>query len=238
MIGQDSMAETSLAVRRACDELSRRLRCGLACGAEEFLASDPEIGSDTDAVLELLYTEFIVREQLGEKPRPEAWIERFPQWRVELAQLFEVHAQVDGGDTLRARLSGTQGDAASRTSGNEPSGADHDHGQFLGSYEILQEIGRGGMGVVYQARQRGLHRIVALKMILPPHGERERARFRAEAEATARLSHPNIVAIYEVGQERDCPFLSMEFVAGKSLDQQLADSLMAPFAITKSEVGN
>ena len=84
------------------------------------------------------------------------------------------------------------------------------------------------MGVVYQARQRGLGRIVALKLILPPHGERERHEFRAEAEATARLSHPNIVPIYEVGQERNCPFLSMEFVAGQSLDKKLADSLLSP----------
>ena len=109
-------------------------------------------------------------------------------------------------------------------------GADRDQGPFLTGYDIVQEIGRGGMGVVYQARQRGLGRIVALKMMLPPHGTRERARFRTEAEATARLSHPNIVQIFEVGQEGDRPFLSMEFVAGKSLDQRLAASLLAPRA--------
>ena len=85
MIGEDSVAASELAVRRACDELSRRLRSGLACEAEEFLAADPTIGSDTDAVLELLYTEFIVREQLGERPRPQEWLDRFPRcarsWR-------------------------------------------------------------------------------------------------------------------------------------------------------------
>ena len=182
-------------------------------------------------MLELLYTEFVVREQLGEQPRPEEWLERFPQWRAELAQLFEVHALVDDEQTLagrdcRARMAKLR----ARLAGDDRRGADRDQGQFLGGYEILEEIGRGGMGVVYQARQRGLGRIVALKMILPPHGARERARFRTEAEATARLSHPNIVPIYEVGQEGDCPFLSMEFVAGKSLDKQLADSLLAPRA--------
>jgi len=230
MIGQDSIAENSHALRRACDELSRRLRAGLACRAEELLAAQPTISSDTDAALELLYTEFVVREQLGEQPQPKEWLDRFPQWRQELLQLFEVHALVDNAQTWRAGLSGTHGQRASIPTGTEHPAAEQFQGLVLGGYEILEEIGRGGMGVVYQARQRGLGRIVALKMILPPHGPRERARFRAEAEATARLSHPNIVPIYEVGQEGDLPFLSMEFVAGRGLDKQLADSLLAPRA--------
>jgi tetratricopeptide (TPR) repeat protein/predicted Ser/Thr protein kinase len=230
MTRADSMIEQLTPLRRACDELSGRLRSGEACQAEEYLANEPAIGSDTDAVLELLYTEFVVREQLGEHPRPEEWLVRFPQWRAELAQLFQIHALVDGDDTQGAERSGTHRDKVTTARGEYPSGADRNDGRFLGGYEILQEIGRGGMGVVYQARQRGLGRIVALKMILPPHGPRERARFRAEAEATARLSHPNIVQIYEVGQEGDQPYLSMEFIAGKSLDKQLASPILAPQA--------
>jgi len=90
----------------------------------------------------------------------------------------------------------------------------------LGNYQILEEVGRGGMGVIYRARQRHSRRIVALKRILAYHADSPETleRFRREAEAAAHLDHSNILPIYEVGQgEDELPFFSMKFAAGGSL---------------------
>jgi hypothetical protein len=96
-------------------------------------------------------------------------------------------------------------------------------GLTVPGYEILEELGRGGMGVVYRARQLGLERIVALKMVLSGihTGPKELARFRTEASVIARLQHPNIVQIYDVGEAAGRPYFVLEFVAGGSLDQHL-----------------
>ena len=100
----------------------------------------------------------------------------------------------------------------------------------VAGYEIARELGRGGMGVVYLAKQKGLNRLVALKMILSGihAGEQQRKRFEAEAEALARLRHPNIVQVYEVGQHDGLPFLSLEYVDGGALDKQLDGNPLPP----------
>jgi serine/threonine protein kinase len=90
----------------------------------------------------------------------------------------------------------------------------------LGNYEILEEIGRGGMGVIYRARQRHSRRIVAIKRVLSYHADSRETleRFRREAEAAASLDHPNILPIYEVSEGEDgLPFFSMKFAPGRSL---------------------
>src|SRR5262249_42632040 len=97
-------------------------------------------------------------------------------------------------------------------------------------YEVLGELGRGGMGVVYKARQTALDRVVALKMILHADhaGPNVRARFQVEAEAVARLQHPHIVQIFDIGEVGGRRYFSLEFCPGGSLEKKLAGTPLPP----------
>jgi serine/threonine-protein kinase len=101
--------------------------------------------------------------------------------------------------------------------------------RLIGAYEVLDTLGRGGMGIVYKAYQASLKRVVALKMILDPGAEEQAlTRFRTEAEAVAQLQHPNIIQIYEIGEHDGRPFLCLEFVEGGTLSKKLARGLPMP----------
>ncbi len=102
--------------------------------------------------------------------------------------------------------------------------------RVIGDYEILEELGQGGMGVVFKARQRGLNRIVALKMLLLGRWTNPRfvERFRSEARAAAALRHPGIVAIYEVGEHEGQPWFTMDYVPGPSLADLVREHPLPP----------
>lgn len=218
-VSENLMDSPEMQLRQACAELSRGLRARAGMNAEFFLQAFPALGTQAELGVELVYTEFITREALGHNPRPEEWYSRFPQWRERLERLFKVHHLL--GDAVGpAAESAAVADAALPPGG--PRRVDH--------YDLLDELGRGGMGVVYRARDTRLDRVVALKMILAGAyaGHDDEARFRTEAAAVARLRHPNIVQVHAVGDAEGRPYLVMEYVEGGSLGARLAGKPQPP----------
>jgi serine/threonine-protein kinase len=195
------------------EEHRERWRRGERVLVEAYLERHPGLRDDPDAVLELLYSEILLREEGGESPGLEEYLRRFPDLAAQLRDQFEVHQALES-----RRLFADAATLSPRPSSAGP--ADH---PSVPGYEILGELGRGGMGVVYKARQLGLNRLVALKMIRDGQlaSAADRQRFHAEAEAVACLDHPSIVPIYEVGERQGQPYFSMKLVEGGSLAEQL-----------------
>jgi serine/threonine protein kinase/WD40 repeat protein/Flp pilus assembly protein TadD len=172
----------------------------------DYLGDTPE--PERSALLqELIGLEIAYRRRAGETPQLEAYRVQFPS--LDAAAL--------------AAASGTPAPTVLRAA--SPPAAKVPE---IPGYEVVAELGRGGMGVVYQAWQIDLHRLVALKMVLAgAHASAEElARFRTEAEAVARLQHPHIVQIYDIGQRDRHPYMALEYVEGGSLAQQLQENLL------------
>jgi ABC-type amino acid transport substrate-binding protein/tRNA A-37 threonylcarbamoyl transferase component Bud32 len=199
-------------MERACDEFENAWRAGHRPSIEDVLGRATE--ADRPALLrELLPLELHYRRAAGETPTPDEYRRRFPDQAELVAAVFAA-SQAEAS---------TQHPCAQGAPGERPR-------PEVSGYEILDELGRGGMGVVYKARQVRLNRTVALKMILAgTHADAAQlARFVAEAQATARMHHPHIVQIHEVGEADNLPYFVLEFMEGGSLSRKLDGAPQPP----------
>jgi serine/threonine protein kinase len=209
------------------EDQSQRWRQGQRFLVEKYVVQKPEVENDSEALLMLIYHEIVLREAKGDAPDLEEYLRRFPQLAAQLRLQFQLHAAVQALSKAGTKTS------VGNDSAPEPRQAPQAVGpEFprVSGYEMLAEIGRGGMGVVYKARQLRLNRLVALKMVLTgtQASAEDLVRFLNEAQAVARLQHPNIVQIHEFGQHEGRAYFTMEFVEGSSLAQRLAGIPLRP----------
>jgi WD40 repeat protein/tRNA A-37 threonylcarbamoyl transferase component Bud32 len=204
--------------------------------------------SDRDQQVNEIIAAYLEAETQGTSPDRAEWAARHPEFAQELEAFFRDHDAVRRmADPTGAPIPPEPNDlAAAPTLGPtdrpplSPRPAALTKIRYFGDYEILEEIARGGMGVVYKARQLSLNRIVALKMILAGQlaSPKEVDRFYREAEAAANLDHPNLVPIYEVGAHDGQHYFSMKFIDGQSLASALASGVASAPRVGRAGVRN
>jgi WD40 repeat protein len=194
-VGPDPAA----ALRR---EQHTRWQAGDRVPVEALLERETMAPIDTETAIVLIYGEYLLRRELGEDPTLDEYLGRFPQHARRLRQQDAIHRLLDDDSSQSSARLG-----APRIPG----------------YSILGELGRGGMGLVYEARQHALNRVVALKVLndQATADPEALARFRTEAEALARLSDARIVVVHDFGEHDGRAYLAVERVEGGSLDRKL-----------------
>jgi WD40 repeat protein/tRNA A-37 threonylcarbamoyl transferase component Bud32 len=170
----------------------------------------PSSPDDRSQRLDEVVTAYLKAVEAGQAPEQGEWLARYPEFAAELQAFFAAQDEV-------RRLAG-------------PLCSLPETVRYFGDYELIEEIARGGMGIVYRARQVSLNRVVALKMIREGQlaSEQDVARFKAEAEAAANLDHPNILPIYEIGTHNGLHYFSMKLIEGGSLAGRVAELVEQP----------
>ena len=168
---------------------------------------DDPVTPEPEASLEGLLESFLTRLRAGESPTVEEYAARHPHLADQIRETFPVAELMEqmGEEDAAAPAPASESDPAP---------------ERIGEYRILREIGRGGMGVVYEAQEETLGRRVALKVL--PHqsmaNPSHRERFRREVRAAAALQHPNIVPVFAVGEEPEASYYAMQYIRGQPLD--------------------
>jgi serine/threonine protein kinase/WD40 repeat protein len=175
--------------------------------------------SDQRELLEKLAEEFVRRYRNGDRPSLAEYAQAYPEHAAEINDLFPALVMMED---LAPR---DESAAESVSSAPVPVGVKDAYRRRIGDYMLLREVGRGGMGVVYEAEQLSLGRRVALKVLTLPPGENPTVleRFRREARAVAQLHHTNIVPVHEVGQYGDHHYYAMQLIVGQGLDEVIKD---------------
>ena len=215
-------------VDEACDRFEAAWRAGTRPLIEDFLGGTTDV--DRPVLLRhLLGLELDYRGGLNTSDGPSVYRRRFPGHESLIDSIFAEFVQrpnvVRGGDLETLAPSGWGGSGT-----DSPASAPAEVFPSIPDVEILSELGRGGMGVVYKARQIRLNRLCALKIILPPEQNDAvfHARFLAEAETIAKLRHPNVVQIYGLGDHDGRPYFEMEYIEGGSLAGRLTGTPWEP----------
>jgi serine/threonine protein kinase/WD40 repeat protein len=225
-------SESLSRIDELCGRFEKEWQSGGDPTLESFLGQlEPE--HRQKALRELLSVELWWRRNRAESASLDDYRRRFPSDLVTLEDVWRQSAEegcLAGQSTRTSRASGVPGSLPTVPSVAGATGVEQPRIRRIGQYEILSEINRGGMGVVYRARQIGIDRVVALKMTLAGQfaGDEERKRFLGEAIAAGQLDHPHIVPVHEVGEHEGRMFLSMGYIEGASLKDQLANGPIQP----------
>jgi WD40 repeat protein/serine/threonine protein kinase len=217
------------------EELAQQLRAdqyerwhrGERVAAESYLDRHPDLQLAAEHAVDLVYSEFLLREELGEKPAPDEYLNRFPQFGDQLRRQFELHAELASDQYDAAPDQEILAKVRAAVQLDPPiDGAVPD---CVGRFEVRQRLGMGGFGSVYRAYDPQLGREVALKV---PHPHlltaAHRERFLREARAAAQLRHPHLVAVYDSGDSPAGCFIAYQLVAGETLADRLKKRSFTP----------
>jgi WD40 repeat protein/serine/threonine protein kinase len=233
---QSSVGDLGLELVRelAHIDLEYRFKRHESARVDSYFATFPQLLSHFETASELIRTEFRFRKRSGEQPSAADYASRFPQFAESIPSILggaseSCDSSITGGVFETAE---TVPISQSRTDlpQHPPNQSGANPIPTIPGYEIFEEVGRGGMGIVYRARQPRLQRFVALKMIRDSllTDKNQMQRFEDEAKAFARLDHPNIIKIYEIGDVLGQPYFSMELADQGNLTDRLADGPLTP----------